>query len=154
VNRYIAQVVAKLRNVVTSRETDADFEREIRTHLAFIEEEFLRRGMAPAEARRAAQLECGNLELTRQSHRDERAFLWLAQAGQDIQHALCSMRRSRGFTVAASVTSMVRNVRQEFAAVPGVESSAATFSAPYASRMGLPFTSVSSNSTVSGAANG
>jgi len=41
-------------------------------------------------------------------------------------------------------------VRQEFAAVPGVESSAATFSAPYASRMGLPFTSVSSNSTVSG----
>ena len=65
-NRYIAQAVAKLRNLLTSKEADADFEREIRAHFAFLEEQFLRLGLAPAEARRAAQLECGNLELTRQ----------------------------------------------------------------------------------------
>jgi hypothetical protein len=56
VNRYIAQAVAKLRNLVASKEADADFEREICSHLAFLEEEFLRLGLAPAEARRAAQL--------------------------------------------------------------------------------------------------
>jgi len=104
VNRHIAQALAKLRNLVTSREADADFEREIRTHLAFLEDEFLRQGMAPAEARRAAQLACGNLELMRQSHRDGRAFLWLTQAAQDIRHAFRSMRRSKGFTAAAVLT--------------------------------------------------
>jgi predicted permease len=104
VNRYIDQAIAKLRNLVTSREADADFEREIRTHLAFLEDEFLRQGLAPAEARRAAQLACGNLELTRQSHRDGRAFLWLTQASQDVRHALRSMRRSKGFAAAAILT--------------------------------------------------
>jgi hypothetical protein len=89
---------------VTSREADADFEREIRTHLAFLEDEFLRQGMAPAEARGAAQLACGSLELMRQSHRDGRAFLWLTQAAQDIRHAFRSMRRSKGFTAAAVLT--------------------------------------------------
>jgi hypothetical protein len=104
VNRHIAQAVAKLRNLVAGRRADADFERELGTHLSFLEEEFQRRGMAPSEARKAAQLACGNLELTRQLHRDARAFLWLTQAGQDVRHALRSMRLSMGFAVAAILT--------------------------------------------------
>ncbi len=93
-----------LRSYETSRPAERSMrmsECEIRTHLAFLEEEFLRRGLAPAEARRAAQIECGNMKLTRQSHRDERALLWLTQAAQDVRPALRSMRRSKGFTAAA-----------------------------------------------------
>lgn len=103
-NWYLAQTIAKLRNLVSSRRADSEFEREIRTHIRFLEEEFLGQGMRPEEARRKARLSCGNLELARQSHRDGRAFLWLVQAFQDVRHALGSMRRSKGFTGAAVLT--------------------------------------------------
>jgi predicted permease len=104
VNRSIAQVIRKLGNLVSAKRADAEFDREVGTHLAFLEEEFLHRGLTPAEARRKARLACGGLELTRQIHRDGRSFLWLAQAGQDLRHALGSMGRSKGFTAAAVLT--------------------------------------------------
>ena len=80
----------------------------------------------------------------------------VVQPGFDSHHVvLMTMPLHGGHNdTAAGVTSMVRDARRALAAVPGVESSAATFSAPYASRMGLPFTSVSRNSTVSDEANG
>ena len=103
-NRSIAQAIRKLGNLVSARRADAEFEREVATHLAFLEEQFLGQGLRPAEARRKARLACGGLELARQSHRDGRSFLWLAQAGQDLRHALGSMGRSKGFTAAAVLT--------------------------------------------------
>jgi putative ABC transport system permease protein len=50
------------------------------------------------------------------------------------------------YQTAASVAEMVRDARQRLAAISGVEESAATFSAPFASRMGLPFSSISAGS--------
>jgi putative ABC transport system permease protein len=50
----------------------------------------------------------------------------------------------------AAVPAMVREVIDRLAALPGIEGSAATFSPPFASRMGLPFESLSPGSTPSG----
>ena len=54
------------------------------------------------------------------------------------------------FNGTARLADMVRRGREQLAAIPGVEDSAATFSAPFASRMGLPFVSVSSRVPISG----
>ena len=103
-NPSLARFAAKLRNLFTRNHVDAELSREISAHLGFLEEEFLRRGDSPAEARRKARIACGTFETVRQSHRDARSFLWLAQAGQDIRHAFRAMRWSPGFTAAAIVT--------------------------------------------------
>jgi predicted permease len=83
---------------------DDDFQREIGAHIRFLEEEFLRRGESAEEARRNARLACGSIESARQSHRDERSILWIAQAKQDLRHAFRSLRRSPGFAAAAILT--------------------------------------------------
>jgi putative ABC transport system permease protein len=60
--------------------------------------------VAPGEARHRARIACGGVERTRQAHRDERSFLWLSQAGQDLRHALGAMRRAPAFTASAVLT--------------------------------------------------
>src|SRR5271168_1406433 len=103
-NRQFARVLAKVRNLFAAKRADEDFEREIDAHLAFLEQEYLGQGHTPAEARRRARIACGGVEPTRQAHRDERSFLWLSQAGQDLRHALRSMSHAPGFTASAVLT--------------------------------------------------
>jgi putative ABC transport system permease protein len=104
VNRHIARCFAKLRNLFAARKANDDFEREIQTHLNFLESEYLEQGLTPTEAYHKARIACGGIEHTRQVHRDERSFLWLSQAGQDLRHALRSMKRAPSLTVAAVLT--------------------------------------------------
>jgi len=104
VNRQIARVLAKLWDLVTVKKADGDFEREIEAHLGFLEQDYLQQGLTPAEARRKACLALGGIEPTRQAQRDERSFLWLSEAGQDLRHAFRSMGRAPGFTLCAIVT--------------------------------------------------
>jgi putative ABC transport system permease protein len=103
-NRHLARILAKLRNLSAAKRADSDFDREIDAHLSFLEQEYLGQGHTPAEARHRARLACGGVETIRQAQRDERSFLWLSQAGQDLRHALRSMGRARGFTAAAILT--------------------------------------------------
>jgi predicted permease len=60
-----------------------------------------------------------------------------------------SMRGQSAGTVGSSA-AMVRNACQELTAIPGVKAAAATFSPPFASRMGVPFTSLSATPAISG----
>jgi predicted permease len=55
-----------------------------------------------------------------------------------------------GYSTAASISRMVRDARERLASLPEIEDSAATFSSPFASRMGLPFVSTAADSRVSG----
>src|SRR5580658_3516352 len=99
--KYLRRFLSKCRIFLRNERVEADLEREMTAHLAFLEDDFRQRGMSAGEARLAARRAYGGVEQAKQLHRDERAFQGLAQTVQDVRHTLRQMRKSPGFTATA-----------------------------------------------------
>jgi hypothetical protein len=72
--KHLRRIFLKLHLLFANSKAEADLAREIGTHLALLEEEYLRQGMTLEDARRVARLTYGGVEQAKQLHRDERAF--------------------------------------------------------------------------------
>src|SRR5688572_1671731 len=85
-----------------------DIERALDTDLKdYIERsatEKMRAGMSEAEARRAARIELGGVEQTKDSVRARLSFAPIDHTLADLSYALRSMRRQKAFTAAAVLT--------------------------------------------------
>jgi predicted permease len=97
----VSRPTAFLRRVtalVRRRRIDRDLDEEIAAHLAEAEEEYLRRGFEPSEARRAALRDFGGVAQAKERHRDVRSFGWLEDAWRDLSYGARLLTRSPGFT--------------------------------------------------------
>lgn len=83
-----------------------------------------------------------------------RTFIALnhVKPGFDSHNVVLMTMPLRGdrYNTAAGVAGMVRDARARLAAIGGVEDTAATFSSPFASRMGLPFVAMSDGTRIEG----
>jgi len=96
--KHLRRVLLKFCMLFVNSKVEAELAREIAAHVAFLEEEYLRQGLTPEEARRASRLAYGGVEQAKQLHRDERAFQGLGQILQDTRYTFRQLRRSPGFT--------------------------------------------------------
>jgi predicted permease len=80
-----------LRNWLGRR--DSDLNDEIREHIAIETRENIARGMAPDDARRAAERAFGNAGVTRELVREAKPLYWLDTLAQDVRYGLRQLRR-------------------------------------------------------------
>jgi predicted permease len=99
--KHLRRILVRLYLLFANSKVEAELEREIGAHLGLLEDEYLRQGMTPEQARRAARMACGGVEQAKQLHRDERGFQALSHILQDARYTFRQLRRSPGFTVTA-----------------------------------------------------
>jgi len=102
--RHVRALLARVAGVFTGHRRDDDLREELQAHLDMETAEYVRRGVAPNEARRRATLASGGLTIAAESVRAQRGLPWLESAASDFRYAVKSLWQSRAFTAVVVVT--------------------------------------------------
>ena len=101
--RFLLRLLTSLR----PGRAEQELSREMESHLALLEDDFLARGMAPAEARIAARRAFGRPDDAKELHRASRSFAFLDRWGLDIRLALRLLVKHRGLSLAGAFAMAV-----------------------------------------------
>jgi putative ABC transport system permease protein len=98
------RVLGGVRALLRRREIEQDLDDELRAYLEAAVEQNLASGMSPEEARRAARLNVGSIEATKDAVRDVGWESWIESVWQDVRYAFRRLRRFPGFAAVAILT--------------------------------------------------
>src|SRR4029453_15651341 len=98
------RVLRRLANALRPGWAEPDLTREMASHLALLEDDYVRRGLTQDDAQVAARRAFGGVALAKDLHRDARSFVGIHDLRRDLQYAIRTLLRTPGFTVVAVLT--------------------------------------------------
>jgi predicted permease len=96
---FVAVWWSRLRAFLQPAGLAADFDQELESHLAMAEEDKIRQGLTPAQARREARQELGGLTQLRDAAHEARGLPGLEAYWLDVKLGLRMLRKSWGLTL-------------------------------------------------------
>src|SRR5262249_37715482 len=100
----LRRLASLVRNLFHSRQVEGDLDDELGAYLDLLTEEKVRSGLSPELARRAARIEAGGLEQTKERVRDARVGTTLEGIWRDIRYSMAVLGRNPCFSIVAVVT--------------------------------------------------
>jgi putative ABC transport system permease protein len=94
----LRRMASSLLALKRKRRLDQELEAEIQAHLELAERDALACGLSSEEARRAARVRFGGIEMIKEEHRSRRSLQWIETGLMDLRYGLASIRRTPGFT--------------------------------------------------------
>jgi putative ABC transport system permease protein len=100
----VRELFARLKGALGLGRRDEDLTRELDFHRDMLEAHHRERGLDPASARRAANLDLGGGVRISETWRDQRGLPFVETLRQDVRYGLRLMRRSPGFSATVIAT--------------------------------------------------